>query len=303
MLQEIFSTASSCSINYSTYINMNAMDYWPMARECSEWNAAVAALQFWMADLNAHTLSSTIDKVFNAFFYWTSTHLLHQQSDEILFSHFMTRLNATFESKFTSEDEGYESGSQNFNIPTPLWKTSRIHHIASIENASFNPVPVTPHSTRDPRIRPVCRRLIFSPSDDDETMEEEVFLPYRMLQAQQHATDLHKLSSKHNLDAHINLEEEEDFQTVLLDDEHWIPLYVHEHSLPHGLCPYLCPYANYQTLSYYETMDLSHISKFKDLLTTSSDEDTPALEDSVYWKDSGLNWIFLYIDTIYCFPW
>ena len=50
-------------------------------------------------------------------------------------------------------------------------------------------------------------------------------------------------------------------------------------------------------------MDLSDISEFEDLMTTSSDEDIPALEDSVCWKDSGLNWTFLYIDTIYCFPW
>ena len=99
---------------------MNAMDYWPMAREYSVWNAAVAALQFWMADLNAHILSSTINKVFNAFFYSTSTHLLHQQSGEILFSCFVTMLNAAFESKFTSEGKGYESSSKNVNIPTPL---------------------------------------------------------------------------------------------------------------------------------------------------------------------------------------
>ena len=101
---------------------MNAMDYWPMAREYSVWNAAVAALQFWTADLDAHTLGSTIDKVFNAFFYSKSTNLLHQQSDEILFGHFVTMLNATFESKFTSKDKGYKSGSENFNIPTPTLK-------------------------------------------------------------------------------------------------------------------------------------------------------------------------------------
>ena len=38
----------------------------------------------------------------------------------------MTTLNATFESKLTLEDEGYESDSENFNIPTPLRRTSRI---------------------------------------------------------------------------------------------------------------------------------------------------------------------------------
>ena len=99
---------------------MNTKDYWPMPREYSVWNEAVAALQFWLADLDAHILSSTIDKVFNAFFYSTSTHLLCQQSDKILFGCFVTMLNATFESKFASEDKGYESSSENFNIPTPL---------------------------------------------------------------------------------------------------------------------------------------------------------------------------------------
>ena len=52
-------------------------------------------------------------------------------------------------------------------------------------------------------------------------MEEEVSLPYSMLQTQHHATDPHELSSKHNLDAPINLEEEEeDFQIVSLADDH-----------------------------------------------------------------------------------
>ena len=99
---------------------MNAMDYCPMAREYSVWNVAVAALKFWTADLETHILTSTINKVFNAFFYSISTHLLHQQSDKILFGCFVTTLNATSESKLASEDEGYESSSENFNISTPL---------------------------------------------------------------------------------------------------------------------------------------------------------------------------------------
>ena len=98
---------------------MNVTDYWPMAREYSIWNATVAAIQFWTADLEAHVLSSAIEQVYNAFFYTTSMHVLCQQSEEVLFSHFMTTLNAAFENKLALEDEGYESGSENFNIPTP----------------------------------------------------------------------------------------------------------------------------------------------------------------------------------------
>ena len=82
---------------YSIYINMNAKDYWPMGREYLVWNAAVAALQFWTADLKAYALGSTIEEVYTAFFCVASAHTLHQQSDEILFGHFMTTLNAAFE--------------------------------------------------------------------------------------------------------------------------------------------------------------------------------------------------------------
>ena len=102
------------------HIIMNVTDYWPMAREYSGWNATVATLQFWTADLKPHVLSSTVGQVYNAFFYTTSTHLLCQQLEEVLFGHFMTTLNAAFESKLALEEEGYESSSENFNIPTPL---------------------------------------------------------------------------------------------------------------------------------------------------------------------------------------
>ena len=104
----------------SMHINMDPANYWPMAREYSIWNASIAALQFWTADLEAHILSSTIEQVNNAFFYSPSTYMLCQQSDEVLFGHFVTTLNAAFESKLTLEDKGYDSGSKNFNVPTPL---------------------------------------------------------------------------------------------------------------------------------------------------------------------------------------
>ena len=80
-------------------------------------------------------------------------------------------------------------------------------------------------------------------------------------------------------------EEEEDFQTVPLNDNHWtteeIPdrhLCIHEHSVPHSPCPYPCPYMDYTSILYYDTLDLNDISEFEDLMTISSDEDIPALE-------------------------
>ena len=57
---------------------MDPVNYWPMAREYFIWNAAVAALRFWTADLKAQLLSSTIEQVYNAFFHSTSTYMQHQ---------------------------------------------------------------------------------------------------------------------------------------------------------------------------------------------------------------------------------
>ena len=59
-LKEILNTVSSW-LQY-THITRNTPDYWPMAREYSIWNAAVAALNFWTADLKAHTLSSATEE-------------------------------------------------------------------------------------------------------------------------------------------------------------------------------------------------------------------------------------------------
>ena len=79
------------------HINTNTTEYWPMAREYLVWDAAIAALQFWTADLDAHTLSSAIEEVYSAFVYTASAHTLHQQLDEILFGCFVTTLNTVFE--------------------------------------------------------------------------------------------------------------------------------------------------------------------------------------------------------------
>ena len=134
---------------------MNVTDYWPMAREYSVWNATVAALQFWTADLEMHVLSSAIEQVYNAFFYSTSTHLLHQHSDEVLFICFVTTLNTAFKSKLALEDEGYKSSSENYNIPTPLRRTSKMHHVSSVKNASFDPVTLCSTGNRQLHHRPV----------------------------------------------------------------------------------------------------------------------------------------------------
>ena len=86
---------------------MNITDYWPMAREYSIWNTAIASLQFWTADLDPVTLGRATEEVYSAFFYSIATHTLCHQSDKILFGHFVTTLNAAFEQQLALADEGY----------------------------------------------------------------------------------------------------------------------------------------------------------------------------------------------------
>ena len=38
---------------------------------------------------------------------------------------------------------------------------------------------------------------------------------------------------------------------------------------------------DYTSSSYYDTLDLSNISEFEDLMTTFSDEDVPGLDDEI----------------------
>ena len=86
---------------------MVATHYWSFAREYSIWNAAVTALQFWMADLGPKNLSNAIEHVNTAFFCSTSSQQLRNTSEEVLYGHFMTTLNDAFEQELALEDEGY----------------------------------------------------------------------------------------------------------------------------------------------------------------------------------------------------
>ena len=134
---------------------MESTDYWLMARAYSIWNATIASLQFWTADLDPVTLGRATERVYTTFFYSPSSQMFCQQSDEILFRHFVIILNAAFDQQLSLADEGYESGSDTVDLPTPLRKTPRIHHVSSMEYASFDPAPVTPRNTPQTPPRPV----------------------------------------------------------------------------------------------------------------------------------------------------
>ena len=168
-------------------------------------------------------------------------------------------------------DEGYDSGSDTIDLPTPLWKTPCIHHISSMEHTSFNPVSTTPHSTvtitpsgmPQATPRPVCRCLSFSSNNDQEA----------------DSTPVYSDSS----------DDKEDFQMVPLDDEHWTSeempertFCIHEQGLPHNLCQYPCPYGSNNIPSYMNSLDLSDILDYEDYMVTSSDEDIPGMEEFLY---------------------
>ena len=181
--------------------------------------------------------------------------------------------------------------------PHHLGEPPKIHHVSSEEHASFGPDPVTLHGTgiKELPCRPVCRCLTFSSSEEeeDDTPIDETPSPNSTLPVKYRTDTFQQSPSKCTMHMYVTLEAdeedmEEDFQTVPFDDEHWDmeeildrTLCIHEHSLPHGLCPYPCPYVNYQT-PYYNTLDLSNFSKFEDIMTTSSNEDIPPLKDIGY---------------------
>ena len=106
-----------------------------------------------------------------------------------------------------------------------------------------------------------CLTFSSSKEYDDNTPMDETPSPHSTLPVQHHMDTFQQSPSRCTLHTYVTLEAEEEdmedgFQTVPLDDEHWdmeeIPdrtLCIHKHAIPHGLCPYPCPYANSQASS------------------------------------------------------
>ena len=256
---------------------METAEYWPMACKYGIWNAAIASLQFWAEDLDPITLDITSECVYTTF-YWTPTsHTLCQLPEDILFGCFVIALNAAFTQQLSLADKGYKSGSNTADLPTPLQKTPCIHHVSSMEHASFDLVHTTPccpatalnHGSPQTPPRPVCCHLSFTSNSSESDQDPD--------NTQEHSTPEHS-------------DEEEDFQTVPIDNEHWMTdtvpertFCIHENSLPNNVCQYPCPYGTNNTTLYMDSLDLSNISDYKDyMMTTSDDEELPGLEEVPY---------------------
>ena len=115
-----------------------------MAREFSIWNATIVSLQFWTTNLDLVSLGIATERVYNTFFYTPTRFTLQQLANDVLFGRFVIALNAAFTQQLTIADEGYKSGTENANLPMPLQKMPRVHHVSTLEHASFHPEHTTP---------------------------------------------------------------------------------------------------------------------------------------------------------------
>ena len=123
-----------------------------------------------------------------------------------------------------------------------------MHHVSSMEHASFDLAHTTPchpatilnHGSpqTSPRLVHHCLSFTSNSSEDDQDPDS---------------------TPEHS-------DEEEDFHTVPIDDEHWttdiVPertFCIHENGLPNNVCQYPCPYGNSNTVSYMDSLDLSDI--------------------------------------------
>ena len=84
-----------------------------------------------------------------------------------------------------------------------LLRTSKIHHISSVENVTLDPDPVSPCSTgtRQSHCRPVQQHLTFSSSKNEDTTEDKIPLPANTIPSQNHVNTLQHPSSKYTLNA------------------------------------------------------------------------------------------------------
>ena len=162
----------------------------------------------WANDHDPHTLSSAIERVYTAFFYSDSAQHPQYVEEEISFSHFMTTLDDAFEWELTSEDIGYESGSEILSVPTLLCTEPQPFHVSAQETLSFG--PATPRAHLSPGYcHAVCHQLTYKednesspdPRMEDHSPEDDILAYHLPSRAEEEDDD----TDKH-------------FQTVSLDD-------------------------------------------------------------------------------------
>ena len=155
----------------------------------------------------------------------------------------MTTLNNSFEITLAEGDEGYESGSESLNIPTPLRRVPQIYHISMSENLSFNPTTSLTTADQHPvhslqRFRCcslVCCHLVFSGSDEESPVRpndphlwhsstpdsSSVCREAEPLLSVQHHIYIHQTSPPSTDQFFKDDTTKENFPTAPLDDDIW----------------------------------------------------------------------------------
>ena len=144
----------------------------------------------------------------------------------------MTTLNDAFKQDLTSEDIGYESGSESLSVPIPLCQEPHQFHVSTYDNLSFG--PTTPRACLSPGyLNRVCCCLTYKEDDEsslDSRMED--YSPEDGILA----SCLPSIAEEHDTEEH--------FLMVSLDDDFWMEepvperhLCIHENS-QHDLCRY-----------------------------------------------------------------
>ena len=124
----------------------------------------------------------------------------------------------------------------------------------------LDPDPVTPHSigTRELHCRPIHRCLTYSSfEDDDDTPTNEIPFPDSTLPGQYLVDTIQQSPSKYTPEYICKPRRRGRRRRGLSKQSHWNTehwnmeeisdrhLCIHEHSLPHGLCLYPCPYTDF----------------------------------------------------------
>ena len=190
-----------------------------------------------------------------------------------LFGYFVIALNAAFTQQLSLADEGYKSGSDTIDLPTPLWKTPCIHHVSSLEHASFNPVNTAPHSTVTITPCTVHHKLLPDQCTAVYPSAQILTIPQTALQHVPTA----QMKRKKIFRWYLWMT-----STGPLKNFTERTFCIHEHGLPHNLHQYPCSYGSNDTVSYMDSLDVSDISDYEDYLVTSSDEELPGLKEVPY---------------------
>ena len=196
--------------------------------------------------------------------------------------------------KSTTDIPQFHEWNLSFNLTTSLTTAE--------EHPEHSPWRFRTHS-------PVCCHLVFTSSDEESPIRTSD--PYLWHPSIPDSSPLHgraepPLPVQHHMNYHHTSTpstddsfqdatvEEEDFPMAPLNDTIWLEdpvpdrhTCIHQQSEPHFQCSYPCPYHLHlphsspedAPASYYKMMDISDISDLHDVMTTTSDEDIPDLED------------------------